>query len=464
MANILIVDDDELYCEMLSSKLEAVGHGAKHELRLDSGLKKASACEFDVVFLDVNMPDGNGLELIERFHETPGAPEIIIITGAGDLQGAEIAIRTGAWDYIQKGDSVNKIVLPLSRALEYREERIFNHHAAKALDLQGIVGNSSPMKKSYDLLAQAANSSSTVLITGETGTGKELFARAIHENSNRAGNSFVVVDCASLPETLMESVLFGHIKGSFTGADQNREGLILQADGGTLFLDEIAELPLSMQKAFLRVLQERTFRPVGANQEVKSNFRLIAATNRNTEQEVGEGRFRIDLFYRIKGLEIELPPLRDRNGDVKALVEHHLVRLCEREGMGIKGISPDFFEALENYDWPGNVRELVQAMDSALSVAGRSQTLYAMHLPLEVRVRAARNAVKNAAGTNAINNAEQEDSFPSYEEMRDTTAADYLRDLLSHARGNIEIAANASGLSRSRLYALMKKYAVSKSA
>lgn len=262
MGNVLVIDDDKNVCTAISNAVERMGHKTVHALTLKEGLEKACSDSFDVVFLDVQMPDGNGLDILPPIRGTPSSPEVIIITGFADPDGAELAIKNGAWDYIEKPCSVQEMTLPFIRALEYREEK----KAAKvpvALKREGIVGSSPKLGACLDLLPQMSNSVANVLITGETGTGKELFARAIHENSPRAGKNFVVVDCAALPDTLVESVLFGHQKGAFTGADKAQDGLVKQADRGTLFLDEVGELPLSIQKSFLRVLQERRFRPVG---------------------------------------------------------------------------------------------------------------------------------------------------------------------------------------------------------
>ena len=272
-----------------------------------------------MILLDVGLPDGNGLDAIARIQKAESRPQIIIITASGDQNGAELAIRNGAWDYIQKPASVHDMALSIIRAIQYREERKGKRQGAGAprlLKLDGIVGNCPKMKERFELVAQAADTETNVLITGETGTGKELFASAIHNNSLRAKKPFVVVDCSALPETLVESILFGHDKGAFTGAQKAREGLIKQADGGTLFLDEVGELPFPVQKAFLRVLQERRFRPVGTGAEISSDFRLIAATNRDLQKLVLEGVFRDDFLFRLRSFIIELPPLREREEDI----------------------------------------------------------------------------------------------------------------------------------------------------
>ena len=398
MARVLIVDDDELIGEMLSFMVEDMGHSASCATTLRAGFEKASSENFDVMFLDIKMPDGNGLDLLPKIRELSSHPEVIIITGSGDPDGAELAIKNGAWDYVQKSSSTKQMLLPFVRALQYRAQKNARKPVA-ALKLNGLIGKSPTMKVCLDLLAQAAHSEVNVLLTGETGTGKEVFARAIHENSSRAGENFVVVDCTALPETLVESVLFGHEKGSFTGADRAQIGLVKQADGGTLFLDEIGELPLVIQKAFLRVLQEHRFRPVGAKRETESDFRLIAATNRNLEKMVEDGTFRSDLLFRVQTLTIELPALSARKDDIKELAMYHMARVCERYQIGTKGFSPEFFDALMAYDWPGNVRELVNALERAISDAYHEPTLFPKHLPLDLRVKVARSSVRMEAGS-----------------------------------------------------------------
>ena len=389
MAKILIVDDDQVFRRMIFLLIERKGHEVIVAEDIRRMRKLVSEGPFDVVFLDVNLPDGNGLDLVPEVRSWPGSPEVIIITGSGHPDGAEMAIRSGAWDYIEKSSSVGALSLPLARALEYRAEK----SAAKpkvALQREGIIGDSPAIKSCLDLVAQAAESDASVLITGETGTGKELFARAIHQNSLRAKNEFVVVDCAALPENLVESALFGHEKGAFTGADKSHDGLVLKAHRGTLFLDEVGELPLGLQRAFLRVLQERTFRRVGGPKELKSDFRLLAATNRNIDQMVEEGTFRNDLLYRLKSFALELPPLRGRTQDIRDLVFHHMALACEALGIGTKGFSPDFLEALIVYPWPGNVRELVNAVEMAVASARQDPTLYHKHLPNHIRIHLAR--------------------------------------------------------------------------
>ncbi len=457
MAQVLIIDDDELIREMLTDMVQRMGHNASSASTLKEGLRKAREGGIDVVFLDIRMPDGNGLDLLPQLREIPTRPEVIIITGLGDPDGAELAIKNGAWDYIKKSSSIKEVALPFMRALQYREEKQQRKPVA-ALRLNSIIGSSQKIKASIDSLAQVANSDGAVLITGETGTGKELFARAIHDNSARADRNFVVVDCTTLPETLVESVLFGNEKGAFTGADRAREGLVKQAHGGTLFLDEIGELPIAIQKAFLRVLQEHCFRPVGGKNEIESDFRLISATNRNIDEMVQTGDFRMDLSFRIRTLVVELPPLRERAEDIKELAIHFMTKICERYSIGAKGFSPEFFDALSTYDWPGNVRELVNAIEQAIAVAKFEPTLFPKHLPTDIRVKIARSSMSKGP----VSKQNQQKAGTPYltpiNEYREAMEHQYLRDLMFHTRGSIKEACKISGLSRSRLYALLKQY------
>ncbi|MFZ3047826.1 MAG: sigma-54 dependent transcriptional regulator, partial [Desulfatirhabdiaceae bacterium] len=283
MASILIIDDDQNICGLLSDMVSRMGHDTQCAFTLADGLSRVKAGDHDIVFLDLRLPDGNGLTVLPEILGSKSSPEVIILTGEGNSQSVEQAVRNGAWDYIHKPATIQEMTLQLDRAIQYREEKRIQTHPSSVINLEqeGIIGNSPQMRTCAELLAQVADSDTNVLITGETGTGKELFASAIHRNSPRANQNFVVVDCSALPETLVESALFGYEKGAFTGADKSRQGLIKQADGGTLFLDEVGEMPLCVQKAFLRVIQERKLRPIGATAEIESDFRLITATNRN---------------------------------------------------------------------------------------------------------------------------------------------------------------------------------------
>jgi two-component system NtrC family response regulator len=463
MANVLIIDDDKLICETIANLVRRMGHQATCSFTLQDGLEKSSLQLVDVVFLDVRLPDGNGLEVLSRLQASASLPEVIIMTGYGDPDGAEMAIKHGAWDYIQKPSTMDAMTLPLVRALQYREEKKASK-VMMVLKREGIIGNSPKMMASLDLLTQVASSNANVLITGETGTGKELFAVAIHKNSPRANKNFVVVDCAALPENLVESILFGHEKGAYTGADRARDGLILQADEGTLFLDEVGELPLPMQKSFLRTLQERKFRPVGGKEEIESDFRLIAASNRNLDDMVRQGNFREDLLFRLRSFLIELPPLKERPEDIKDLVTYYTDVLCKRYEIEPKEFSPDFFDILMSYPWPGNVRELINALERALVNGRYERILFPKHLPTHIRAQIARSSVSEKE-TTEIKITPSSKIFPKIQELREkaiTKAEEqYLKDLISLTKGNIKEACQISGLSRSRLYLLLKKYSIS---
>jgi len=462
MAKILIIDDDPLVRESLARVVKKMDHEAFKAESLGTAREKLPTEPFDLVFCDVHMPDGSGLDILPEIRASATVPEVIIVTGYGDPDGAELAIKKGAWDYIEKPLSVKAVMLCIERALQYREKK----RAARqpvALNIEGIVGSSSRIRTCLDLLAQAASSEANVLVSGETGTGKELFAWAIHNNSARSGRNFVVVDCAALPETLVESTLFGHVRGAFTGADKPRDGLVRQADGGTLFLDEIGELSISIQKAFLRVLQERRFRPVGGGQEVSSDFRLVAATNRRLEDLTRTGGFREDLLFRLRTFVLELPPLRETKEDIKDLMLHYLVRFCELYGSPMKGYSPDFLEVLMAYDWPGNVRELIQALEKAVISAKDEPMLFAKHLPDHIRIQLARASVlqKRPPGASAEASPATDPSL-NLKDFREAEMAriekDYLASLLRRTNGEVGEACRISGLSRSRLYTLLKKY------
>lgn len=463
MANVLIIDDDKLVCDSISNVVTSLGHRTSHAFNLQDGLTKARSGAFDVVFLDVRMPDGSGLDILPDIQKTASSPEVIIITGFGDPDGAELAIKNGAWDYIEKPLSVRQMRLPFTRALQYREEKK-KFKTSVALKRERIIGKSPQIIACLDILVQAANSEANVLLTGETGTGKELFAWTIHNNSSRANRNFVVVDCAALPETLVESVLFGHIKGAFTGADRSKDGLIKQADKGTLFLDEVGELPVSIQKSFLRVLQERRFRPVGGNQELSSNFRLITATNRNLDSMVKQGKFREDLLFRLRTLVINLPPLREIREDIKELVLYYMNMLCVKYGKDIKGFSPEFWDVLIQYDWPGNVRELTQALERAIIAAQDEPTIFPKHLPNYIRIKVVRESLnpKMAVKGRSIKDSDSLKTLPQIQDIREIAISEsekkYLVDLISITGKDIKEACKISGLSRSRLYTLLKKY------
>lgn len=458
MARVLIIDDEEVICVSVARVVGRMGHDVDYCLTLEEGLRKVSSKPFDVVFLDVRFPDGNGLKALPQIREGKATPEVIIITAQGDSDGAELAIKSGAWDYIEKPASMGNISLPLKRALQYRAEKK-TPASTVVLKREGIVGGSRKIKGCLDIVAKASASHANVLITGETGTGKELFARAIHDNSPRFAANFVVVDCAALPHPLVESVLFGYRKGAFTGADKAREGLIKQADSGTLFLDEVGELDLQTQRSFLRVLQEHSFRPIGDRIEIKSDFRLVAATNRDLDEMVRKGRFRKDLLYRLRSISLELPPLRERKEDIPQLALFHIARFSEKYGGGIKGLSPELLEGLIHYVWPGNVRELMGALENAVSEAGDDPTLFPKHLPDHIRITLTSGSLKNRdahRGDVGVTRTRPE-RLPAFRDFMDQNKRKYFEDLMGFARDNIQEACRVSGLSRSTLYEHLKR-------
>jgi two-component system, NtrC family, response regulator len=461
VAKILIIDDDEMFCRLLTGALKDDGYEISCAYSLGEGLSLSSRGSFDVVFLDVRLPDGNGLDKLSEIRDAASMPEVIILTGAGNADGAELAIKSGAWDYIRKPSSISSMKLPLIRALQYREEKLKKKPSAN-LKMDSIIGKSSRMKACHDLVFEASSCDANVLITGETGTGKELFAKAIHENSRRAGRSFVIVDCAALTQSLTESMLFGYEKGAFTGADSRREGLINQADGGTLFLDEIGELPVPIQKSFLRVLQERRFRPLGGAKEIESDFRLVAATNRNLEQLVAAGQFRKDLLFRIRSITLEVMPLREHLDDLVEIAMYHMARTCKRSHVEPKKLSPDFIEALLSYNWPGNVRELVNAVERAIAAAQTAPTLFRKHLPSVIRVKLARSKAAEKLSSEENQSVAAPADLPRLKDLREDTYAKvekkYLQDLMKSTRGNIAKACRIADLSRTRLYEIIRKH------
>lgn len=469
MSNVLIIDDNKTFVAILHEVIEHMGHSATCLDTLRDGLRAAQSQPFDVVFINAQMPDGKGMDALPGIIGAPSLPEVVIFTDFGDPDEAELAIKVGAWDYVERPPTAKVMALSLVRALQYRAKKVHEKpcDVLKEETFTDIVGSSPRMKACLDVLAMAAGSDANVLISGETGTGKELFAWAIHNNSARAHKKFVVVDCAALPETLVESTLFGYKKGAFTGAEKTRDGLIKRADGGTLFLDEVGELPLSVQKSFLRVLQERRFRQVGGGTEINSDFRLIAASNRNLDSMVQHRHFRKDLLFRLRAFCIELPPLRERAEDIKDLAMHHMYRSCECYGLKDKGFSPEFFDVLTQYDWPGNVRELVHALERAVSAARHEPVLFPKHLPTYIRIRLARASVggEPTSKQSAKTAIEISKPLPGLVEMREAAIAEaeqrYLKELISLTGGDMRKACRVAGLSRSRLYALLKKYSIS---
>ncbi len=469
LGNVLIIDDDQTIRDALARVVTRLGHEPDMAETLAEGLRRAMDKDVDVVFLDVRMPDGNGLDVIGDIRRAPSGPEVIVITGWGDPDGAERAMRQGAWDYIEKPPTVKTMTTPLVSAMEHRRQGRTGRGGSCAFRFSGIVGGNPKRAQCLELAAKAAPSEVNVLLTGPTGVGKELFARAIHDNSPRRSGAFVVVDCAALPASIVESVLFGSEKGVYTGADRRREGVLLRAHGGTLFLDEVAEMPLSVQKAFLRVLQERRVRPVGGLEETSCHFRLVAATNQNLDAMAAEGLFREDLLFRLQGVGIELPPLAGHPDDILDFAAHFAAEAATRVGMEPRAFSEDFSRALLAYPWPGNVRELKNTMEGVLALAGGDEVLLPVHLPLHIRVCAARNRVTGRAASDGHDETEglwdglATGTLPRFREFRDLGEGRYLRALSGRCGGDVARMLEVSGLSRSRLYALLKKHGIAAS-
>lgn len=459
MAKVLAIDDDPQICLFYGEMLDELGHSYEIASNLQETKTHLKNSGFDLVLLDLELPDGNGLDLMPNIKQQDGAPEVIIITGTGDVRGAELAFKYGAWDYVKKPFLLSEVSLPVTRALQYRQEKQ-ETTSIVPLVRPRIIGESDRIRECLEKLGTAAATDISVLLTGETGTGKELFAKAIHENSKRAGKPFIAVDCGALPETLLESIVFGHEKGAFTGADEKQTGLIVQANGGTLMLDEVGELPLPAQRAFLRTLQERVVRPLGSKKEIPVDFRLVAATNQDLNAMVKKNLFREDLLYRIRTLEIQLPPLRERKEDIEEIVIKKLHELSKWYNLETKAVSPEFIKILNSYDWPGNLRELINVLEYVLANAGNDPTLFPKHLPPEYRIidlkfdaeKQSDSEIEGLAGTAF------EDALPTLSTYRNTLEKNYLKKLINQSQGDRRTACKISGISRSRLYGLLKKH------
>lgn len=471
MPRALVIDDDQYTREVLRRLLGKMHIEVALGASLAEGLEAAQAGEFDLVFLDVNFPDGNGLDRLSDFLAIPSSPEIIILTGEGDPDSAERALYSGAWDYIQKPVNAATLRDAVEQALSYRQQ--YQRFSGTLSDTgTSIIGQSARIKYCTSLLLQAAATDANCLILGETGTGKEVFARAIHANSARARSNFVIIDCTNIPQTLAESIFFGHHKGAFTDARESREGLFTLSNGGTLFLDEIGDLPLATQKSLLRVLQEKRFRPIGAKSEISSDFRVIAATNCDLLGMVAAGTFRKDLYYRLGTIVIPLPPLRERAEDIELLMRHFLEKIIEERGLSRKDFSPRLLEAAKHYPWLGNVRELMNSVNTAVTHAGDSPVLDIYHMPLAFRVQMKKMSLteKKAepASVPAVSHVEMAvraaDGFPTLKQVRrravDEVESVYVGLLVEQANGDPKKACELSGLSRARLYELLKKYNV----
>ena len=381
LTHILVVDDEQSICELLEITFRKEGHRVEVAHSVEAARRKLESQIFDIIISDVRMPGAGGVDLLKFAKEISPGTFFLLITGVPTVETAIAAINAGADRYVIKDhelvDQLRRAVKEVSESLKWKKEAGYLRRELRRLTgLDNIIGQSAKMRAIFDLIQTVAPQSSRVLITGESGTGKELVARAIHENSLRSQAPFITINCGAFPETLLESELFGYMKGAFTGANENRQGLFQAAHQGTLFMDEIGNMSLTMQVKLYRVLQEGKVRPVGSNEEDDVDVRIIAATNKDFEKEIAEGRFREDLYYRLSVIPIQLPPLRERREDIPLLARHFLERFRKSMEKPIEGIAPEAMSRLEDYDWPGNVRELENTMERAVALeTGREITL-----------------------------------------------------------------------------------------
>ncbi len=455
MSRILIAEDKDSLRGLLRRILQGQG-----ELTFAAdgaaALAALSVGEFDVVLSDLRMPGADGLEVLRAARQRPSPPVVILMTAYATVQSAIEAIREGAWDYLPKPFEPDDVLVRVRRALEHKHLRDRADHLAREVReryaFEQLLGKSPAMQRVFQLLEKAADRDLTVLVTGESGTGKELAARAVHYASARAERPFVAVNCGAFPAELMESELFGHARGAFTGATGDKRGLIEAAAGGTLFLDEVGDLPLPLQVKLNRALQEREFRRVGETTARKVEARVIAATNVDLRAAIAEGRFREDLFYRLNVFPVRLPSLRERPEDVPLLASTFLERARGRASRGPTGFAPEASRAMLAYAWPGNVRELENAIERAAAVAD-GELVTRDDLPPEVSEAAAPAALPGDA-------LAELPYREAVELIRDRATTDYLRALMRRAGGNVSRAAEQAGLARESLHRLLKKHGV----
>jgi two-component system, NtrC family, response regulator AtoC len=445
---ILVVDDDQAMCELIASALGKRGFEVVWRTSADEAFALVQAEDFEVVISDLNMRGMSGIDLCERIVANRPDIPVVVVTAFGSLETAVAAIRAGAYDFITKPFQTEVLRLTLERAIQHRALRAevtrLRRAVAEAQGFEGMIGTSEPMRKVYHLLDRVAETDATVLITGESGTGKELVARALAARSRRSGGPFVAINCAAMPETLLESELFGHGKGAFTDARTARTGLFVQASGGVLFLDEIGELPLSLQPKLLRALQERKVRPLGGDAEVAFDARLVAATNRDLETAVEERRFREDLFYRINVITVPLPPLRARGTDVLLLAQHYVQTFATQFGKSVTGISAAAAERLSSYAWPGNVRELQNSIERAVALTGFAE-IVVEDLPEKIR---------SYRRSHVVVASDDPSELVPLEEIERR----YILRALEALGGNRTLTAQVLGLDRKTLYRKLRAY------
>ncbi|MGD1974026.1 MAG: sigma-54 dependent transcriptional regulator [Desulfobacterales bacterium] len=433
MEKILVVDDDNNILRVIKLRLEAEGYQVALELANDD--------VFDFALVDLKLNGTDGIQLMENLHQLYPEMPVIILTAYGTIESAVEAMRKGAYTYITKPFNDDELLMHTRNCLEKtkltKEIKSLKKVVKNRFGFDDIIGRSQKMEEVLEQVIKAADSDSTIIIEGESGTGKELIAKTLHLASPRADQQFVAINCAAIPETLFESEMFGYEKGAFTGAIQNKEGLMIQAQGGTFFLDEISEMPLSMQVKLLRVMQEKEFFPVGGRKTIKMDIRFIASTNKNLKEEVKNGNFREDLFYRIHVIDIHLPPLRERQGDVPVLSHYFLDKLSKEMNKDITGFSAPALQKLMLYSWPGNVRELQNTVESAVAMATENIISEDLILP------ALKAEVSN---------------LKPLKDAKENFEKNYLLQLIELTEGNMAQAARLAGKYRADLYELLKKY------
>jgi len=400
MAHILIVDDERSICELLEITFRKEGHRVEVAMTGEAARRKFESSIFDIVISDIRMPDTTGVELLQFCKEISPSSYFLLITGLPTVETAIAAVNSGADRYVIKDhdlvDQLRRAVRQVDETLRLKDEAGYLRRELRRLTgMDNIIGHSAGMRAVFDMITTIAPQTSRVLITGETGTGKELVARAIHENSSRSQKPFITINCGAFPETLLESELFGYVKGAFTGANENREGLFKAANGGTLFLDEIGNMSLTMQVKLFRVLQEGKVRPIGSTEETEIDVRVIAATNKDLDKAIAAGEFREDLFYRLSVIPIHLPALRERREDIPLLARSFLERFRKTMEKPVEGVSPEAMTLLEAYEWPGNVRELENTMERSVALE-TGPVICAAVLPEKIRNPGHRESLQNA--------------------------------------------------------------------
>ncbi len=445
---ILVVDDDAITCNLLEEVLVKEGYLVDKALTGKEAIAKGESQLFDVVLSDIRMAEVDGMAVLKAFKERSPDTIVMMMTAFGSIETAIQAIKEGAFDYVSKPFRLEEIKLTIQRALEqrrlFKENILYRQELITRYKLDNIVGRSPQMLKIYKTIARVADSKSTVLVTGESGTGKELIARAIHYNSSRANKPFVAVDCSSLAESLLDSELFGHVRGAFTGAVANKKGLFEEANAGTCFLDEIGDISLAMQAKLLRVLQEHEIKRVGGTETIKIDVRIIAATNKNLEELVTEKKFREDLFYRLNVVTIHLPPLRERPEDIPLLAEHFLSKFALENNKPIPQLSKEALDLLLLYRWPGNVRELENVIERAVTLSQRPLIL-PEDLPRRLRLEQEFSMPPNLLPTKI--------PLSELEKL-------YIKKVLEETGGNKKKAAEILGIDRRTLYRMAARYGI----